>query len=667
MSTELLNISFRLMTDRTFCLSMKSSLLISDVKVLIQTDSEIAPENQRLIFKGQLLKDEFTLKSYGVESGNTIHVVGRPIRPQETEPSGDNAQQSTGNDRGSGEGSEVVVDGQISTSGSRGIGVPVGLFMSPIYATISVSTPVSNGRDNSMEQVATQFFSGVVNTLLSSFNGTSTGQSSQRGTAQAEQPRDELVSELEKSTGILKRVTSTVSSLSRLASSSMSSGSSANNDSRTAPETTTTGDSVNVASENAENAADIFNSREASASDKVETAAERNAVQSGISRKSSLRNKKNDSQSRSKPNLVEVIDRSSSYSSSNGLVLDRGVSSRSSRFKLERRSNSAPEGYDGYAASLKRGSSNPSRSEEMKYEDYVYDNPSINQTKKEDKGEESDAFEARRGKVRLMDPELVTSKLPWDCLYKLEQHVYEMNYGYKVDYSDSVSYSRNGASGGTASRGGTFIRRPSFTRIEMSSPCYLADEPVSFNMSRSSSEGSEHQRRLIESDEPSSLDEFLGRLESLNARLNETINRYDSGDRTTQLDTYKHLSMVMAIQSRIYASMCAIFSWMHMQMIAPDLARNFSSRMGWNGSASGAQLTQSGPQNDQGGFSFTACSTYVPRDHENSAQNTHSSENSEEPRENSSADGATATPSAGAERQGTPFGQDQAGTGSHNA
>ncbi|UKK01265.2 hypothetical protein MACK_002078 [Theileria orientalis] len=736
MSAELLHISFRLMTEKTFCHSMKSSLLISDVKALIETDSEIAPENQRLIFKGQLLKDEFTLKSYGVESGSTIHVVGRAIRPQEPESSGDNAQSLTGNESGLGEGSDGLdPDGQGSGSGSRGIGMPMGLFMSPIYATISVSTPVApNATENSMEQVASQFFSGVVNSLLTSFNSAPPAHNAQSGSAQAPQPQDELVIELETSTGILKRVTASVKSLNNQTSQSAeSSNASVPNDVRiTAVANMVTSDSSNTVSDNAEITASVYDGRdEASALDSaaasqflnsinmrvggsnilqgfnvgslqlgqngtltnntsnsqggntnsilqtttenVQTPAGTSTLQSENTNNYSLRTKRSNSESVSMPNLIDSNERGNSVDLSSGMVLDDTVCGSSSRFNVAKRSISAPEGFDGYNGSVKRGSSNEFRSEDMDDDDY--DTSRTHLGKKLDKGEECDEFEGRRGKVRLMDPELVTSKLPWDSLNKLEHQVYEMNYGCKGDHSSSVRYPSNGTSGGTLSRGGTFIRRPSFTRIETSSPSFQGDEPVTSKMSRSSSEGSEQQRRPVESDEPSTLNEFLGRMDAVNASLNETMNRYDSGDRTTQLEMYKNLSTAMAIQTRIYASMCAIFSWMHTQMVSPETARNFSSRMGWNGSANGTQPTQNSAQNPQGSFSFAAYSTYVMRDQPpsmedtqgNGAENTHSTENADEPKENLSSEGPNTTPITGVERQDTPFVNNPVGMGTPNA
>ncbi|XP_074562504.1 ubiquitin domain-containing protein DSK2b-like isoform X2 [Curcuma longa] len=58
-------------------LSMQASLecTVGAFKVLLAEKSDVPAERQRLIYKGQILKDEKTLKSYGLESDHTIHLV----------------------------------------------------------------------------------------------------------------------------------------------------------------------------------------------------------------------------------------------------------------------------------------------------------------------------------------------------------------------------------------------------------------------------------------------------------------------------------------------------------------------------------------------------------------------------------------------------------------
>ncbi|XP_042424772.1 ubiquitin domain-containing protein DSK2b-like [Zingiber officinale] len=58
-------------------LSVQASLecTVGAFKVLLEEKSDVPAERQRLIYKGQILKDEKTLMSYGLESDHTIHLV----------------------------------------------------------------------------------------------------------------------------------------------------------------------------------------------------------------------------------------------------------------------------------------------------------------------------------------------------------------------------------------------------------------------------------------------------------------------------------------------------------------------------------------------------------------------------------------------------------------
>ncbi|GBE59854.1 ubiquitin family domain containing protein [Babesia ovata] len=90
-----LNVNFRLLDGKQVTLSLPKDTPVSDVKALVAAQCDIAPENQRLIFKGQLLLDNSTLGSYGLESGSTVHVVANA-----TVPSSNQQQQSPqGNSR----------------------------------------------------------------------------------------------------------------------------------------------------------------------------------------------------------------------------------------------------------------------------------------------------------------------------------------------------------------------------------------------------------------------------------------------------------------------------------------------------------------------------------------------------------------------------------------
>lgn len=72
---QFLNLTCRLLTGQEIKLSLPGDISISDVKELIAAECDLAPANQRLIFKGQQLSDDRTIDSYTVPSGSVIHVI----------------------------------------------------------------------------------------------------------------------------------------------------------------------------------------------------------------------------------------------------------------------------------------------------------------------------------------------------------------------------------------------------------------------------------------------------------------------------------------------------------------------------------------------------------------------------------------------------------------
>lgn len=63
-------------------LSVDPSILVQDLKNEIAKHSPIAAEDQRVIYRGQILKDERTVESYGIANEHVLHLVrGRPAQP----------------------------------------------------------------------------------------------------------------------------------------------------------------------------------------------------------------------------------------------------------------------------------------------------------------------------------------------------------------------------------------------------------------------------------------------------------------------------------------------------------------------------------------------------------------------------------------------------------
>ncbi|XP_060596276.1 uncharacterized protein LOC132750331 [Ruditapes philippinarum] len=65
------------LTGETLTLSVKSDASILDLKVLLQDETGIPPDRQRLIFAGKVIEDKHTLKDYNIQTECTVHMVLR--------------------------------------------------------------------------------------------------------------------------------------------------------------------------------------------------------------------------------------------------------------------------------------------------------------------------------------------------------------------------------------------------------------------------------------------------------------------------------------------------------------------------------------------------------------------------------------------------------------
>ncbi|KAL5718271.1 hypothetical protein ACHQM5_011192 [Ranunculus cassubicifolius] len=103
-----IGINVKNLESQVYSFQVNRNMLVSALKEKVASASGVAVEQQRLIFRGKVLKDDQRLSEYHVEDGNTLHLVIRPPVQSDTSTgtsSGEtnrNINNNQGNDAGSG-------------------------------------------------------------------------------------------------------------------------------------------------------------------------------------------------------------------------------------------------------------------------------------------------------------------------------------------------------------------------------------------------------------------------------------------------------------------------------------------------------------------------------------------------------------------------------------
>ena len=65
------------MTGKTLAIMIGAENTIYELKLIVQHDDGIPPDQQRLIFEGKQLEDGRTVSDYGIVPESTVHLVLR--------------------------------------------------------------------------------------------------------------------------------------------------------------------------------------------------------------------------------------------------------------------------------------------------------------------------------------------------------------------------------------------------------------------------------------------------------------------------------------------------------------------------------------------------------------------------------------------------------------
>jgi len=90
MATSKVNV--RSSSAKTYTFEVDLSITVQEMKVIIEKETGIAPDHQRLIYSGQVMTNERTLESYSIKSGHTMHLVARKPKEEKSTPQDTPAQ-----------------------------------------------------------------------------------------------------------------------------------------------------------------------------------------------------------------------------------------------------------------------------------------------------------------------------------------------------------------------------------------------------------------------------------------------------------------------------------------------------------------------------------------------------------------------------------------------
>ncbi|KAL3630014.1 hypothetical protein CASFOL_022998 [Castilleja foliolosa] len=84
---EEVNINIRCSNGSKFSVKTSLESTVGEFKGVVAQNGDVPPQQQRLIYKGRILKDDQTLASYGLQADHTVHMVRGSAPPAASPPS----------------------------------------------------------------------------------------------------------------------------------------------------------------------------------------------------------------------------------------------------------------------------------------------------------------------------------------------------------------------------------------------------------------------------------------------------------------------------------------------------------------------------------------------------------------------------------------------------
>lgn len=148
MESESILVTFKITSGKRFNVTLSPNLTVRETKVLVEPHCDIPAQQQRYIFKGRILKDEETLESYKISTGNTVHLVRSHIEDPKKKATAPPSTVQTSDVDVSGHNTGNVntfgntLNDQFTSSLTGNLNDTLGGSMNPQFLQSLMSTPV---------------------------------------------------------------------------------------------------------------------------------------------------------------------------------------------------------------------------------------------------------------------------------------------------------------------------------------------------------------------------------------------------------------------------------------------------------------------------------------------------------------------------------------------